>query len=94
MFLQLEHLACPLMYIVGEDDLSSSSIENANLVGYFLILVFFFLTLQMIDVGKNVLSSPGPFCLTCFVICGISKLRCEIHFNALVYGPYSYWLLL
>uniref|UniRef100_A0A3B4WW16 Bile acid-CoA:amino acid N-acyltransferase-like n=1 Tax=Seriola lalandi dorsalis TaxID=1841481 RepID=A0A3B4WW16_SERLL len=31
VFLQLENLACPLMYIVGEDDLSASSIENANL---------------------------------------------------------------
>ncbi|XP_044034353.1 peroxisomal succinyl-coenzyme A thioesterase-like isoform X4 [Siniperca chuatsi] len=29
---KLEHLACPLMYIVGEDDLSASSIENANLI--------------------------------------------------------------
>ncbi|KAF3856526.1 hypothetical protein F7725_017249 [Dissostichus mawsoni] len=28
----LEHLTCPLMYIVGEDDLSASSIENANLI--------------------------------------------------------------
>ncbi|XP_023279354.1 bile acid-CoA:amino acid N-acyltransferase-like [Seriola lalandi dorsalis] len=29
---KLENLACPLMYIVGEDDLSASSIENANLI--------------------------------------------------------------
>ncbi|XP_070758797.1 bile acid-CoA:amino acid N-acyltransferase-like [Enoplosus armatus] len=29
---KLEHLDCPLMYIVGEDDLSASSIENANLI--------------------------------------------------------------
>ncbi|XP_038552440.1 acyl-coenzyme A thioesterase 1-like isoform X1 [Micropterus salmoides] len=29
---KLEHLPCPLMYILGEDDLSTSSIENANLI--------------------------------------------------------------
>ncbi|XP_029287376.1 acyl-coenzyme A thioesterase 4-like isoform X2 [Cottoperca gobio] len=29
---KMEHLACPLMYIVGEDDMSSSSMENANLI--------------------------------------------------------------
>lgn len=32
MFLQLEKLTCPLLYIVGEDDLSASSMDNANLV--------------------------------------------------------------
>lgn len=74
MFVQIEHLACPLMFIVGEDDLSSSSIENADLINYFLILLFFLLTLQMIGVGKHLLSSPGPYCLKCFVICGIFKL--------------------
>uniref|UniRef100_A0A8C2XR61 Acyl-coenzyme A thioesterase 4-like n=1 Tax=Cyclopterus lumpus TaxID=8103 RepID=A0A8C2XR61_CYCLU len=31
-FLQMENLACPLMYIVGEDDQNTSSIENANMV--------------------------------------------------------------
>lgn len=41
-FLQVERLTCPLMYIVGEDDLSSSAIENANLVDY---LLFVFLVL-------------------------------------------------
>lgn len=35
-FLQLEDLPCPLMYIVGEDDLSASSMENANLVNCIL----------------------------------------------------------
>ncbi|KAM8917006.1 bile acid-CoA:amino acid N-acyltransferase-like isoform 2-T2 [Spinachia spinachia] len=29
---KLEDLPCPLMYIVGEDDLSASSTENANLI--------------------------------------------------------------
>ncbi|XP_073324726.1 peroxisomal succinyl-coenzyme A thioesterase-like [Pagrus major] len=29
---KVERLTCPLMYIVGEDDLSSSAIENANLI--------------------------------------------------------------
>ncbi|KAM7422315.1 hypothetical protein PAMA_010402 [Pampus argenteus] len=29
---KIENITCPLMYIVGEDDLSSSSIENANLI--------------------------------------------------------------
>ncbi|TDH14330.1 hypothetical protein EPR50_G00041290 [Perca flavescens] len=29
---KIEHLNCPLMYIVGEDDLSASSIESANLI--------------------------------------------------------------
>lgn len=29
---KMENLDCPLMYIVGEDDLSASSIENANLI--------------------------------------------------------------
>ncbi|XP_070708638.1 bile acid-CoA:amino acid N-acyltransferase-like [Pempheris klunzingeri] len=29
---KLEDLVCPLMYILGEDDLSASSIENANLI--------------------------------------------------------------
>ncbi|XP_038154088.1 acyl-coenzyme A thioesterase 1-like isoform X2 [Cyprinodon tularosa] len=29
---QLEKLDCPVMYIVGEDDLSASSIENADLI--------------------------------------------------------------
>ncbi|KAF1391480.1 hypothetical protein PFLUV_G00042570 [Perca fluviatilis] len=29
---KIEHLTCPLMYIVGEDDLSASSIESANLI--------------------------------------------------------------
>lgn len=29
---KLEDLPCPLMYIVGEDDLSASSMENANLI--------------------------------------------------------------
>ncbi|XP_037303784.2 peroxisomal succinyl-coenzyme A thioesterase-like isoform X2 [Pungitius pungitius] len=29
---KLEDLPCPLMYIVGEDDLSTSSMENANLI--------------------------------------------------------------
>ncbi|XP_040889919.1 peroxisomal succinyl-coenzyme A thioesterase-like [Toxotes jaculatrix] len=29
---KLENLACPLMYIVGEDDLSCRSIENANVI--------------------------------------------------------------
>ncbi|XP_018554566.1 peroxisomal succinyl-coenzyme A thioesterase isoform X1 [Lates calcarifer] len=29
---KIENLTCPLMYIVGEDDLSSSSIENADLI--------------------------------------------------------------
>ncbi|XP_054472586.1 bile acid-CoA:amino acid N-acyltransferase-like [Anoplopoma fimbria] len=29
---KIENLTCPLMYIVGEDDLSSSSMENANLI--------------------------------------------------------------
>ncbi|KAJ4927364.1 hypothetical protein JOQ06_015097 [Pogonophryne albipinna] len=29
---KVEHLTCPLMYIVGEDDLSASSIENASLI--------------------------------------------------------------
>ncbi|KAM7401925.1 hypothetical protein PAMP_017202 [Pampus punctatissimus] len=29
---KIENIACPLMYIVGEDDLSSSSIENANMI--------------------------------------------------------------
>ncbi|KAM4741566.1 bile acid-CoA:amino acid N-acyltransferase-like isoform 2-T3 [Anableps anableps] len=31
-FVKLEKLDCPLMYIVGEDDLSASSIENADLI--------------------------------------------------------------
>uniref|UniRef100_A0A3B5R5A6 Bile acid-CoA:amino acid N-acyltransferase-like n=1 Tax=Xiphophorus maculatus TaxID=8083 RepID=A0A3B5R5A6_XIPMA len=31
-FLKVEKLDCPLMYIVGEDDLSSASIENADLI--------------------------------------------------------------
>lgn len=31
-FFQLENLSCPLMFIVGEDDLSSASLENADLV--------------------------------------------------------------
>ncbi|KAM9860076.1 peroxisomal succinyl-coenzyme A thioesterase-like [Aulostomus maculatus] len=30
--LKIENIACPLMYIVGEDDLSSASSENANLI--------------------------------------------------------------
>ncbi|XP_078022207.1 acyl-coenzyme A thioesterase 1-like [Epinephelus lanceolatus] len=30
--LKLEHLACPLMYIVGEDDLSASSVETADVI--------------------------------------------------------------
>ncbi|XP_026163888.1 bile acid-CoA:amino acid N-acyltransferase-like isoform X1 [Mastacembelus armatus] len=30
--LKMENLACPIMYIVGEDDLSTSSTENANLL--------------------------------------------------------------
>ncbi|XP_030275989.1 peroxisomal succinyl-coenzyme A thioesterase-like [Sparus aurata] len=30
--MKVERLTCPLMYIVGEDDLSSSAIENANLI--------------------------------------------------------------
>ncbi|XP_053172457.1 peroxisomal succinyl-coenzyme A thioesterase-like [Scomber japonicus] len=29
---KIEKVACPLMYIVGEDDLSASSIENANVI--------------------------------------------------------------
>ncbi|KAF6735730.1 Acyl-coenzyme A thioesterase 2, mitochondrial [Oryzias melastigma] len=29
---KLEEISCPLMYIVGEDDLSASSIENADLI--------------------------------------------------------------
>ncbi|XP_047437859.1 bile acid-CoA:amino acid N-acyltransferase-like [Mugil cephalus] len=29
---KLENLSCPLMYIVGEDDLSASSIENADVI--------------------------------------------------------------
>nr|XP_046240082.1 bile acid-CoA:amino acid N-acyltransferase-like isoform X2 [Scatophagus argus] len=29
---KVELLSCPLMYIVGEDDLSTSSLENANLI--------------------------------------------------------------
>uniref|UniRef100_A0A3P9ME43 Uncharacterized protein n=1 Tax=Oryzias latipes TaxID=8090 RepID=A0A3P9ME43_ORYLA len=29
---KLEEITCPLMYIVGEDDLSASSIENADLI--------------------------------------------------------------
>nr|XP_046240083.1 peroxisomal succinyl-coenzyme A thioesterase-like [Scatophagus argus] len=29
---KVELLSCPLMYIVGEDDLSTSSVENANLI--------------------------------------------------------------
>ncbi|XP_042262565.1 bile acid-CoA:amino acid N-acyltransferase-like isoform X1 [Thunnus maccoyii] len=29
---KIENVACPLMYIVGEDDLSASSIENANVI--------------------------------------------------------------
>ncbi|KAG7238288.1 hypothetical protein INR49_030999 [Caranx melampygus] len=29
---KIENLTCPLMYIVGEDDLSTSSMENANLI--------------------------------------------------------------
>ncbi|XP_041813252.1 bile acid-CoA:amino acid N-acyltransferase-like isoform X2 [Chelmon rostratus] len=29
---KLEHLSCPLMYILGEDDLSSSSIETADVI--------------------------------------------------------------
>lgn len=29
---KLENIDCPLMYIVGEDDLSASSIENADLI--------------------------------------------------------------
>ncbi|XP_031178736.1 bile acid-CoA:amino acid N-acyltransferase-like [Sander lucioperca] len=29
---KIEHLTCPLMYIVGEDDLSASSMETANLI--------------------------------------------------------------
>ncbi|XP_026163891.1 bile acid-CoA:amino acid N-acyltransferase-like isoform X3 [Mastacembelus armatus] len=29
---KMENLACPIMYIVGEDDLSTSSTENANLL--------------------------------------------------------------
>lgn len=32
LFIQLENLTCPLMFIVGEDDLSSASQENADLV--------------------------------------------------------------
>lgn len=47
VFLQLEHLTCPLMYIVGEDDLSASSIENANLVSNSI--------LQIIIFGKQVM---------------------------------------
>ncbi|XP_007561278.1 bile acid-CoA:amino acid N-acyltransferase-like [Poecilia formosa] len=31
-FLKVEKLDCPLMYIVGEDDLSTASIENADLI--------------------------------------------------------------
>ncbi|XP_035996663.1 bile acid-CoA:amino acid N-acyltransferase isoform X1 [Fundulus heteroclitus] len=31
-FVKLEKLDCPLMYIVGEDDLSASSTENADLI--------------------------------------------------------------
>ncbi|XP_043979387.1 bile acid-CoA:amino acid N-acyltransferase-like [Gambusia affinis] len=31
-FAKVEKLDCPLMYIVGEDDLSSASIENADLI--------------------------------------------------------------
>lgn len=48
------------MYILGEDDLSTSSIENANLVDV-LFYCFYFPALQIIDVGKHVLSSLGPF---------------------------------
>lgn len=44
-FLQVERLTCPLMYIVGEDDLSSSAIENANLVDWRIFLLFVFLVL-------------------------------------------------
>ncbi|XP_068449755.1 bile acid-CoA:amino acid N-acyltransferase-like [Clinocottus analis] len=29
---KVEHLTCPLMYVMGEDDLSCSSMENANLI--------------------------------------------------------------
>lgn len=42
MFLQVEKLTCPIMYIVGEDDLSSSSIENANLVCFILFHVLYY----------------------------------------------------
>ncbi len=42
MFLQIEQLTCPLMYIVGGDDLSTSSIENANLVDFFLFSIVLF----------------------------------------------------
>ena len=31
---QLENLCCPLLYIVGEDDLSCAAMENANEVVY------------------------------------------------------------
>ncbi|XP_037644152.1 peroxisomal succinyl-coenzyme A thioesterase-like [Sebastes umbrosus] len=29
---KIEHIACPLVYIVSEDDLSAASVENANLI--------------------------------------------------------------
>lgn len=40
-FSQIENLTCPLMCIVGEDDLSTSSTENTNLVVCSCLMAFF-----------------------------------------------------
>lgn len=42
VFLQIENLTCPLMYIEGRDDLNAASTENANLVDCLSFFLFFF----------------------------------------------------
>lgn len=93
VFLQIEHIACPFMYIVGEDDQSSSSIENANLVYYVLFYCnnnnilndwrWKALMFSLIDRGGFVFMW---YMLFEHIHLNCKCFSCEIYLNTLVFG--------